>query len=239
MTPSAENFLQVRGLVAGYGRKEVVHGVDMHVGKGEILVVLGHNGAGKTTTMSALFGLVKPHAGAITLDGRDISAADPADNVRSGFAYVPQGHRVFKSLSVRKNLELGAFAVSRDRPSDLGLDSVFDLFPILKERERQIAGTLSGGQQQMLAIGMALMNKPTMLILDEPSIGLAPKLVERVMQSVKAINERFGVTILMVEQNVPAGLSIAHRVAIMKTGKIIYDGDPAPLHDHVLLMTYF
>lgn len=239
MTTHSAAFLRVEGLVAGYGRKEIVHGLDIHVNSGEILVVLGHNGAGKTTAMDSLFGLIKPEAGRVILDGRDITGADPAENVRNGFAYVPQGHCVFKRLSVRANLELGAFAVSRDGSSTADMQSVFGLFPILNERQAQIAGTLSGGQQQMLAIGIALMNRPKFLILDEPSIGLAPNLVERVMQAVKEINGRLGVTILMVEQNVHAGLSLAHRVVIMKTGKKIYDGDPAPMQDRVTLMRYF
>jgi len=152
---------------------------------------------------------------------------------------VPQGHRVFKSLPVRTNLELGAFGATQGSDGSFDMRAVFDLFPVLEERQKQIAGTLSGGQQQMLAIGMALMSNPCFLILDEPSIGLAPKLVDRVMRSIREINERFGVTVLIVEQNVHAGLSLAHRVVVMKTGQKIYDGDPAPMHDHVNLMTYF
>jgi branched-chain amino acid transport system ATP-binding protein len=239
MNTKSEQMLSAVGLHAGYGKKEVVHGLDLHLNQGEILVVLGHNGAGKTTTMSALFGLIKPTGGQILFEGNDITGREPTGNVRDGIAYVPQGHGIFGRLSVKANLELGAFAlIDRSKQAE-NMQTVFELFPILQERQSQIAGTLSGGQQQMLAIGMALMHKPRVLILDEPSIGLAPKLVDRVMQSVKKINEEFGVSILIVEQNVHAGLGIAHRVAIMKTGTKIYDGPGDPLHDHVELMKYF
>ncbi|HZD26695.1 MAG TPA: ATP-binding cassette domain-containing protein, partial [Alphaproteobacteria bacterium] len=171
--------------------------------------------------------------------GREITGRRPADNVQNGIAYVPQGHGIFRRLSVRANLELGAF-VAKDKGDIAGnLETVFELFPILRERRDQVAGTMSGGQQQMLAIGMALMHRPRLIILDEPSIGLAPKLVDRVMQSIAAINRDFGVSILIVEQNVRAGLAVANRVAIMKTGAKIYDGPPDPLHDRVELMKYF
>lgn len=239
MTNDTDMMFRAEGLSVSYGRKEVVHGLDLHVDAGEILVVLGHNGAGKTTAMKAIFGIDPPTSGKITLAGRDISRSTPVSNVLNGFAYVPQGHRVFKSLNVQANLELGAFAQSENRASTDKMSSVFELFPILKERRKQVAGTLSGGQQQMLAIGMALMNNPQFLILDEPSIGLAPNLVDRVMQAICTINETLGVTVLMVEQNVNAGLSLADRVAIMKAGKKIYDGEVAPMRDHVTLMEYF
>lgn len=232
-------ILETRRLEAGYGKKRVVHGIDLALNEGEVLLVLGHNGAGKTTLMRAIFGLDRPLGGEVMFDGRDITGRTPAANVEAGIAFVPQGHGIFRSLTVRDNLELGAFA-ERD-PSKLPerLEGVFELFPILRERANQIGGTLSGGQQQMLAIGMALMHGPRVLILDEPSIGLAPNLVERVMHSIAAINERFGTSILMVEQNLALSLPIASRAIVIKTGAVVYEGDPKPLTDHVRLMQLF
>jgi branched-chain amino acid transport system ATP-binding protein len=235
----ARAVLETAGLAAGYGRKRVVHGIDLRLLEGEILLVLGHNGAGKTTLMRAIFGLNRPMAGSVSFAGRDITGRTPAANVADGIAFVPQGHGIFRTLSVRDNLALGAF-VERDQGKlPERLESVFGLFPILRERAGQIGGTLSGGQQQMLAIGMALMHGPRVLILDEPSIGLAPNLVERVMQSIVTINRGFGTTILMVEQNVALSLPIAGRAIVIKTGEVVYEGDPAPLHDHVRLMQLF
>jgi branched-chain amino acid transport system ATP-binding protein len=231
--------LTVRGLVAGYGRKRVVDGIDLTVEAGRILLLLGHNGAGKTTFARSLFGLIEPEAGEIALGGKPITRRSPALNVADGFAFVPQGHGVFRGLSVADNLELGGF-VEHDRTELLRRrDRVFEMFPILAERRAQRAGTMSGGQQQMLAIGIALMQAPRLLLLDEPSIGLAPNLVERVMHSVQRINREFGTTIMVVEQNVKASLPIADRVAIFKTGRKVYEGPPEPLQDPVTLMTYF
>jgi branched-chain amino acid transport system ATP-binding protein len=231
--------LAAKSLVVGYGKKRVVDGVDLEVESGRILLLLGHNGAGKTTLARALFGLLKVAAGAVLLGGRDITGRTPARNVADGFAFVPQGHGVFRTLSVDANLELGGF-VERERARLAERRQlVFELFPILAERRSQLAGTLSGGQQQMLAIGIALMHAPRLILLDEPSIGLAPNLVEKVMQSVVQINRALGATILMIEQNVKASLPIAHRVAVLKTGRKIYDGPPGPLADHVKLMELF
>ncbi|MFC3231366.1 ABC transporter ATP-binding protein [Marinibaculum pumilum] len=229
----------MQGLAAGYGKKRVLHGLDMDLNQGEILLVLGHNGAGKTTLLQTMFGLLRPMAGSIAFEGREIGGRTPAANVRDGIAFVPQGHGIFRSLTVRTNLELGAFAERDAARMPERLEAVFELFPILKERAQQIGGTMSGGQQQMLAIGMALMHGPRVLILDEPSIGLAPNLVERVMQSIRTVNERFGTTILMVEQNVKLSLPIASRAVVVKTGAVVYEGDPAPLTDHVRLMQLF
>ncbi len=231
--------LSVAGLVAGYGSKRVIDGVDLTVDKGSILLLLGHNGAGKTTFVRSLFGLLRPEAGAVRLGGREITGRPPARNVADGFAFVPQGHGVFRTLTVDDNLALGGFAV-RDRGALAGRrEQVFEMFPILGQRRAQPAGTLSGGQQQMLAIGIALMQAPRFLVLDEPSIGLAPNLVEKVMQSVVQINRSIGTTILMVEQNVKASLPIAHRAVVFKTGRKIYDADPGPLSDHRRLMELF
>jgi branched-chain amino acid transport system ATP-binding protein len=232
-------ILQIERLAAGYGRKRVVHGIDLSLAEGEILLILGHNGAGKTTLMRAIFGLNPPAEGTVRYRGRDITGRSPAVNVADGIAFVPQGHGIFRTLSVRDNLELGAFVEQDKAKLSARLDSVFGLFPILKERSAQLGGTLSGGQQQMLAIGMALMHGPRVLILDEPSIGLAPNLVERVMQSIVTINREFGTSILMVEQNVALSLPIAGRAVVIKTGAVVYEGDPGPLNDHVRLMQLF
>jgi branched-chain amino acid transport system ATP-binding protein len=231
--------LSARGLVAGYGRKRVVHGVDLDLGEGEVLLMLGHNGAGKTTLVRSLFGLNRPMAGRVSYRGRDVTGRKPAANVSEGLAYVPQGHGVFRTLSVADNLELGGFVEPDGAKLRSRRDTVFELFPILRERATQIAGTLSGGQQQMLAIGMALMHEPRVLLLDEPSIGLAPNLVERVMQAVVEINRSMGVSILIVEQNVQQSLPIAQRVLVLKTGALVYQGPPDPLYDHVELMKLF
>ena len=232
-------ILTIEGVSSGYGKKAVVRDLDLVLESGEILLMLGHNGAGKTTLMRTIFGLLRPAAGRIRFEEREINRRSPAENVADGIAFVPQGHGIFRTLSVRDNLELGAFVLNDQSKLASRLAVVFELFPILKERERQIGGTLSGGQQQMLAIGMALMHEPRLLILDEPSIGLAPNLVERVMSSVQRVNESFGVSILIVEQNIKQSLPIAGRVAVMKTGRKIYDGSPAPLTDNVELMKLF
>lgn len=237
--PARATILEVSGLAAGYGRKRVIHDIGLHLAAGEIVLVLGHNGAGKTTLLRTIFGLETPMAGRVSYRGREIAGRPPAANVADGLAFVPQGHGVFRTLSVQDNLDLGGY-VERDR-ARLGQrrETVYALFPILRERRRQIAGTMSGGQQQMLAIGMALIHGPKVILLDEPSIGLAPNLVERVMAAVATVNRELGVAIIIVEQNVALSLPLAHRVVVIKTGGVVYDGDPAPLHDHVTLMKLF
>lgn len=231
--------LSVAGLVAGYGKKRVVDGIDLTVDQGSILLLLGHNGAGKTTFVRALFGLLRAEAGTVRLGEQEITGRSPARNVADGFSFVPQGHGVFRTLTVGDNLELGGFSVHDRGAVAARRDQVFEMFPILGQRRAQHAGTLSGGQQQMLAIGIALMQAPRFLVLDEPSIGLAPNLVDKVMQSVAQINRSIGTTILMVEQNVKASLPIAHRAVVFKTGRKIYEGAPGPLSDHQLLMELF
>jgi branched-chain amino acid transport system ATP-binding protein len=229
----------VSGLVAGYGKKTVVRGVDLAVQANEIVVVLGHNGAGKTTLLRTVFGLIRPQSGRVVFDGRDITGRSPSANIADGLALVPQGHGIFRTLTVRQNLELGGFVVTDRRVMAERMAQAFALFPILQERQQQIGGTLSGGQQQMLAIGMALMSGPRLLILDEPSIGLAPLLVERVMSSVREINRTLGTTILLVEQNLKHGLAIAARAVVLNRGSKLYDGDPAELADERKLLEMF
>lgn len=235
----SEAILQAQKLSTGYGRKKAVYGVDVTLNKGEILLMLGHNGAGKTTLVRSLFGLLPLMEGGVIYRGKDISGRSPAANVSNGIAFVPQGHGIFRSLTVRDNLELGGFSEGDKSKLPKRLETVFELFPILHERAQQIGGTMSGGQQQMLAIGMALMHAPDVLILDEPSIGLAPNLVDRVMQSIAEINKRFGTSILMVEQNIQYSLPIVERAVVMKTGTIVYDGEASVLSDHVKLMELY
>lgn len=232
-------LLQVSGLAAGYGKKTVVSGFDLTLEPGEIVVVLGHNGAGKTTLVRAIFGLIRTRAGQVTFGGREITGRSPSDNIADGLALVPQGHGIFRTLSVWQNLELGGFVVGDRGMADERLQRVFALFPVLQERAKQIGGTLSGGQQQMLAIGMALMSGPRLLILDEPSIGLAPLLVERVMASIREINQTHGTTILLVEQNLKHALRIAGRATVLNRGAKVYDGDPAALADERALLEMF
>jgi branched-chain amino acid transport system ATP-binding protein len=225
-------------LVAGYGKKTVVRGVDLTVEPGEIVTVLGHNGAGKTTLLRAVFGLNSVRDGRVTFEGRDITGRTPSANIADGFALVPQGHGIFRSLNVVQNLELGGFSVTDSRAMAERMARVFGLFPILGERRSQVGGTLSGGQQQMLAIGMALMSAPRFLILDEPSIGLAPLLVERVMEAIREIN-RGGTTILLVEQNLKHGLAVASRAVVLNRGLKVFDGSPAELEDESKLVALF
>lgn len=232
-------LLAVSGLQAGYGKKTVVDGVDLEIQPHEIVVVLGHNGAGKTTLLRTIFGLTKVRSGSISFNGRDITGRGPAANISDGLALVPQGHGIFRTLNVRQNLELGGFSITDRQLMAERLDRVFTLFPLLKERQQQIGGTLSGGQQQMLAIGMALMPAPQLLILDEPSIGLAPLLVERVMTSIRDINRSYGTTILLVEQNLKHGLAIATRAAVLNRGLKVFDGEPAELADDRKLLEMF
>jgi branched-chain amino acid transport system ATP-binding protein len=233
-----KTVLEVEHLVAGHGKKVVVPDLSFSLAEREILLMLGHNGAGKTTILRTIFGLVPMQGGRIRVDGEEISKATPAQNVARGLAVVPQGHGIFPSLTVAENLELGAAA--RPGPGAAARrEVILKLFPILGERLGQRAGTFSGGQQQMLAIGIALMQGPRILMLDEPSIGLAPILVDRVMAAIKVINQSMGIAILMVEQDVKASLPIADRVMVVKTGRKIYDGPVAPLRDQVELMKLF
>jgi len=232
-------LLSVRGVQAGYGKKLVVHGVDLDLLPNEIVAVLGHNGAGKTTLLRSIFGLIRARSGRILFDGHDITSRPPSANIADGLALVPQGHGIFRTLNVRQNLELGGFSITARTVMAERLERVFALFPILLERQSQIGGTLSGGQQQMLAIGMALMSAPRLLILDEPSIGMAPLLVERVMASIRNINQKYGTSILLVEQNLKHALAIAGRAVVLNRGTKLFDGDPAELADEVRLLAMF
>lgn len=216
-------LLEVRDLETGYGQIPVLHGVSFSVNEGETAVLLGLNGAGKTTTMISIAGLLTPRGGEIVYDGEVINKRDPRTLVRRGLVLVPEGRRVFPALSVEHNLRLGAW--TRRRRHKLvrqSMDRAFEIFPILAERRSQLAGTLSGGEQQMLAIARGLMANPRLLLLDEASLGLAPKLALQVFETARRINEE-GVTVLLVEQNAGV-LRIAHRAFIMQKGQIVYEG---------------
>ncbi len=216
-------MLKVENLHISYGFIEAVKGIDFEVNDGEIVALIGANGAGKTTTMHALSGLLKPKEGTIVLDKKDISKMPANKIVSLGLVQVPEGRHVFASQTVKENLELGSYLRKDKEEIKKDLDHVFELFPRLKERENQLAGTLSGGEQQMLAMGRALMSKPKVLLLDEPSMGLSPLLVKEIFAIIKEINA-LGTTVFVVEQNAKMALEIANRAYVMETGKIVLSG---------------
>ncbi len=220
-------MLRVDGLHVYYDAIHALQGVSFRVDQGEMVTLLGANGAGKSTTLKTISALLRARSGTIELEGDRLNALPPHAIVRRGIAHVPEGRRVFPRLSVLENLQTGAYSQSGGASAD-DLERVFGLFPRLKERIRQKAGTLSGGEQQMLAIGRGLMARPKMLLLDEPSMGLAPILVEQIFAIVQAINKE-GVTILLVEQNAAMALAICHRGYVLETGKIILEGTAAEL----------
>ncbi|MGH7325340.1 MAG: ABC transporter ATP-binding protein [Candidatus Rokuibacteriota bacterium] len=220
-------MLEIEGLHVFYGEIHALKGVALAVQQGEIVAILGNNGAGKTTTLKTISGLLAPRRGTITLEGRPLVGVPAHEVVLRGVAHVPEGRRIFNRLTVRENLMMGAYP-RRDGRIQGDLDRVFALFPRLLERITQVAGTLSGGEQQMLAIGRALMASPRLLLLDEPSMGLAPVLVEQIFETITDIN-RQGTTILLVEQNAAMALSIAHRGYVLETGTIALTGTAATL----------
>ena len=220
-------MLEVRALRAGYGAIEVLRGVDLAVGAGEIVALLGSNGAGKSTLNNNVCGLYRPLAGTIRFDDTEIAGAPSMRIVEAGLIQVPEGRRVFPNLSVRENLELGSYRRGRGARAK-NLDHVLSVFPRLKERLTQAAGTLSGGEQQMLAIGRGLMGEPRLLILDEPSLGLSPLLVEEMFTLIGRLN-RDGLAILLVEQNVVQSLALAHRAYVLENGRIALSGKATDL----------
>ncbi len=220
-------MLEVRELRGGYGAVEVLRGVSLGIGAGEIVAVLGSNGAGKSTLNNTLCGLLPASGGTVAFDGADVTRARDREIVAAGLIQVPEGRRVFPNLSVRENLELGSYRRGRAGRA-ANLERVYGIFPRLKERTAQRAGTLSGGEQQMLAIGRGLMSEPRLLILDEPSLGLSPLLVEEMFALVQRLNAG-GLSILLVEQNVGQSLEIAHRAYVLENGAIAFHGTPAEL----------
>lgn len=217
----SEAILKISDLKVNYGGIEAVKGVSFDVPEGEIVTLIGANGAGKSSTLRAIAGLVKPAGGKVEFKGEDITAKDPTSIVTKGITLVPEGRKIFPDLTVLENLRIGAYLRNDDLTDDLNW--VYDLFPRLKERSWQAGGTLSGGEQQMLAMGRALMSNPKLLMLDEPSMGLAPILVEQIFDIIKKLNEA-GTTILLVEQNAQAALAIADKAYVLETGKIILSG---------------
>ncbi len=222
-------MLTLDGVSAGYGGLQILHEVDLHVDEGEVVALIGANGAGKTTTLRTISRLLKPAAGSITFDGRPLSSLQPHEVVRAGVVQVAENRELFPGLSVQENLHMGAYARSPAERTE-AIAEVHDLFPILEERAKQTASTLSGGQQQMLAIGRALMARPRLLMLDEPSLGLAPKLVASVFDIVRRIRER-GITVLIVEQNAVQTLQLADRAYVLESGSVTLEGKGSELLD--------
>ena len=220
-------LLRLDGVEAGYGDLTAIAGVSLEVRPGEAVALIGSNGAGKTTTLRTISGLLPVRAGRIEFEGARLDGLGSAQIVARGIAHVPEGRQLFPTLTVRDNLELGARAADRARRAD-GLELVFTLFPRLRERERQLAGTLSGGEQQMCAIGRGLMARPRLLLLDEPSLGLAPVTVKLIFETLQRVNDT-GTTIMLVEQNVPRALQLSHRGYVLENGRLVLDGTRASL----------
>lgn len=224
-------MLTLEGVRAAYGRVEALKGVNLEVRQGELVTLIGANGAGKTSTLKAISGLLRPTAGRIVFRGAEIQGLHPSEILKRGIAHAPEGRRVFPYMTVKENLEMGAH-MRTDRPGiRQDLERVLALFPILRERLGQVAGTLSGGEQQMLAIGRALMSRPRMILFDEPSLGLAPTIIQKVFEIVSEIRAQ-GATVLMVEQNAHMALRIADRAYVMETGTIVLHDRAEALADH-------
>lgn len=221
-------LLELADLRVSYGSVEALHGIDLRVEEGEIVTLLGANGAGKSTTLLAISGLVRPTSGSISFCGKSLLSVPSHDVISLGIAQSPEGRRVFGAMTVLENLRLGAFRIRDKQRSQTTLEWIFDLFPRLLERKHQLAGTLSGGEQQMLAIGRALMGEPRLLLLDEPSLGLAPLLVKSIFSTIRAINKK-GVTVLLVEQNARAALKLASRGYVLEVGEVILEDSAANL----------
>jgi branched-chain amino acid transport system ATP-binding protein len=225
-------MLELKNLQVSYGAINALHGISLSVKAGGIVTLIGANGAGKTTTLRTISGLLKPKSGEIFYDGKNIASLPPHQIVARGISHVPEGRMIFANLTVLENLQLGAYLQKDRHIVRRELEHVFNLFPRLQEREKQISGTLSGGEQQMLAIGRALMSKPKLLLLDEPSLGLAPLLVKAIFEKIVEINREQGITVLLVEQNANLALEVSHFGYVLETGKIILQGDSAALRQN-------
>lgn len=229
MTPP---LLEVKNLTVSYGAIAALQGASLKVHRGDIVTLIGANGAGKTTTLRAISGLLKVRSGEVTYDGRSITNAPPHELVRQGLAHVPEGRMVFANLTVLENLRMGAYLVRDKDVIQREQDYVYSIFPRLKERETQLAGTLSGGEQQMLAIGRALMSRPKFLMLDEPSLGIAPILVQKIFEKIVEINRQHGITILLVEQNANLALDVSSYGYVLETGRILLEDRSAQLRSN-------
>lgn len=225
-----EPLLKIENLHAGYGPIKALRGIDLEVRQGEVVALIGSNGAGKTTLLMSICGIVRPNAGRVVFGGEDITGRQPHLIIRGGISQVPEGRRIFPKMTVMENLQMGVSHGDQKQFGDRA-ERIFDMFPILRERESQRGGTLSGGEQQMLAIGRALMGRPRLLLMDEPSLGLAPLLVKKIFQIIREINKA-GTTILLVEQNAYAALHLAHRAAVLATGEIVISGKSQELLDN-------
>ena len=214
------SLLEARAVYGGYGGADILNGVDLVIDQGQIVVIIGPNGAGKSTAMKAIFGLVRVRAGTVRFAGEDITGARPDQLVPKGMSYVPQERNVFPSLTVQENLDMGAFVRTDDHSAEL--EQVLEIFPLLRERRRQPAGQMSGGERQMVAIGRALMIRPRLLLLDEPTAGLSPKFIDLIFERILAINAR-GISVLMVEQNARKALGLAHRGYVLVGGANRHD----------------
>lgn len=221
-------MLRLENIDIMYGQRQALFSFSMHVKQGEFVTLLGANGAGKTTTLRTISGLLKPVRGRIEFDGKEIQGLAPSAIVKMGISHSPEGRKVWPFMTVEENLLLGGYVHRRSRPPQAGLRRIYDLYPRLEERRQQYAGTLSGGEQQMLAIGRALMSNPKMLILDEPSLGLAPIMIDRTADLISEIH-RSGVTILLVEQNAALALQMSDRAYVIETGHLALEGDSATL----------
>jgi branched-chain amino acid transport system ATP-binding protein len=221
-------MLELKGVISGYGAIEALKGIDLRIDKGEIVTLIGANGAGKSTTLRSITGLVVPTAGEIVFEGTTLNGTPTHRITAMGISMVPEGRAIFANLTVLENLEMGAYLQTNKAKNAAELERVYTLFPRLKERHKQLGGTLSGGEQQMLAIGRALMARPRLLLLDEPSLGLAPLLVHTIFGAIDAINKE-GTTILLVEQNANAALKHSHRAYVLETGTIVMQGPSSEL----------
>lgn len=237
MTGIAHNpdCLRVNSVVTGYGKKQVVNGVTLEVASDEVVALIGHNGAGKSTLLKAIFGLIPLWSGEVHLNGSRWPKPTPRDLLRSGVAYVPQGNRVFTDLTVQENLEIGGVTLFDKADRGRSMERVLALFPALKARVRQQAGTLSGGEKQMLALANALMLSPRVLLLDEPSLGLAPSLVSDALGQIVKVNKATGVTVLIVEQKVREVLKVCQRVYVLRNGQVSFSGPTKDLMDETRL----
>jgi len=224
-------LLRVSSLVTGYGNMQVLNGISAEVIAGEIVALIGHNGAGKSTLLKTVFGLLPIWRGQVIYDGQPLDSTEPRDLLRRGMAYIPQGNRVFTDLTVRENLEIGGVTLPSKQERNQGIERALTLFPLLRERLGQRAGTLSGGEKQMLALANALVLSPRLLLLDEPSLGLAPNLIGEALDCIKQLNRDKDMTILIVEQKVREVLGICHRVYCLKLGKVSYSGPPEELRN--------
>jgi branched-chain amino acid transport system ATP-binding protein len=227
-------ILELKDIHTYYGNIHALKGISLTVEKGEIVTLIGANGAGKTTTLRTIIGLLKPRQGEIFLDGKDLTRNKPHEVVYQGVAMVPEGRGIFARLTVVENLDMGAYSRKDKKGIQEDMGKVFTLFPHLKDRRKQVAGTLSGGEQQMLAIGRGLMARPRLFLLDEPSMGLAPILVDTIFETIQSINKE-GVTVLLVEQNALMALSIAHRGYVLQTGQIVLSDTAAHLQQNEMV----